>query len=347
MRALRVPKLEAENARQYLEKIAAVERSVRMPEIGGSVEIPLSRGLTAAEKKKVASFGGKVVALAKARPRKVRVPPYDSIVGKLELPKKAKALLPDKWEMLGDVLVLKLDKELEPWLRDIAKAYALELRAKTVLREVAPISGQYREPTMEKLWGGGTVALHVENGIKYKLDAAKLMFSSGNMDERLRMAGVSNPGEVVVDMFAGIGYFTLPIAKYSKPKMVRAYEINPLSHRYLVENIGINGLSNVEPHLGDCAEAEEGVADRVIMGYVGTTHLYLRKAMRILRGEGVIHYHETCPCALLPGRPKARVADAAKKEGRKVEVVRLKEVKSYAPGVSHVVLDVRVRPGST
>jgi tRNA wybutosine-synthesizing protein 2 len=345
VRAVQVPRANAEEARKRLERLGAVERGVRMPELGPCVQIPLSRKLTKREIGTFGRLGAEVVELAEARPRAVRRAPIDAIRSKLALPKGLDRLLPRKWELLGDVLVLRLDGRLARRFSTIAKVYAEELGARTVLREVSPISGQYREPSMAKLWGGGTETVHVENGIKYKLDAAKLMFSSGNMDERIRMATISGRKEVVVDMFAGIGYFTLPLAKYSKPRKVVAYELNPLAHRYLVENVALNSLDNVEPVLADCAAAEEGVADRVIMGYVSTTHLYLRKAMRVLRGRGTIHYHETCPCALLPGRPRRRVADAARAEGMRAKVILEREVKSYAPGVSHVVLDVRVTPG--
>jgi tRNA wybutosine-synthesizing protein 2 len=343
-RALQVPRPRGEEARHFLDSSRAVERGVRIVERGASVQIPLARELTHDELLRMAELGGELVELAEALPREVRVAPFERIRAALDIPAEAKEMLPDKWEMLGDVLIVKLDSRLEGWKRQIAEAYASELEARTVLQETAPITGQYREPQVEKLWGSGTETVHLENGIRYKLDAARLMFASGNIDERQRMATISKPGETVVDMFAGIGYFTLPLAKYSRPARVVAHEINPLSHSYLMENVALNGLDNVEPRLGDCADAEEGIADRVLMGYVGTTHLYLRKAIRILRGPGVIHYHETCPNAMLADRPRARVAEAAKDEGAKAEVLLQREVKSYAPGVSHVVLDVFVTP---
>ncbi len=61
------------------------------------------------------------------------------------------------------------------------------------------------------------------------------MFSSGNMNERIRMSNISKPNEVVVDLFAGIGYFTLPIAVYSKPKKIYACEKNPISYDFFVK----------------------------------------------------------------------------------------------------------------
>ncbi len=98
----------------------------------------------------------------------------------------------------------------------------------------------------------------------------------------------------------------------------------------------------MEARLANCLEAEESVADRVVMGYVGKTHEYLPKAMRILNEKGIVHYHETCPDRLLPDRPLDRVRKAAEDLGKTCEVLNVKTIKSYAPGVSHVVVDVMV-----
>ena len=69
----------------------------------------------------------------------------------------------------------------------------------------------------------------------------------------------------------------------------------------------------VEPRLGDCAAVTpEGVADRVIMGYVGTTHHDQVNGIRALKPEGgILHYHETTPEKLLFERPVNRIKEAA------------------------------------
>ena len=151
-------------------------------------------------------------------------------------------------------------------------------------------------------------------------------------------------GEVVVDMFAGIGYFTLPMAVHSRPKRIVAIEINPVAYGYLVENIRLNGVDGiVVPLHGDCARmTPEGVADRAVMGYVGTTDRYLDAGIRALRQGGVLHYHQTVPERLYPGRLEEDLAEAAERAGRSAKIERAARVKKYSPGMLHAVIDARI-----
>jgi tRNA wybutosine-synthesizing protein 2 len=274
--------------------------------------------------------------------RKHREDPIEAVRKIACVPEELKHLLPSKWELFGDVAVIRLDSELDEYESQVAEAYALALNLKAVLRDVGGIKGEYRVPVIRTLLGKDTVATHLENGIRYKFDAAKIMFSSGNIEERLRMADLVCDGETVVDMFAGIGYFSIPLAVYQRPSKVIACELNPVAFRYLEENIALNQVSRiVKPVLGDNRDlAGEGIADRVIMGYVKTTHEHLPAAVRLLKSGGVIHYHETCPNELLPNRPVQRILENVK--GGRTEIIRMKEIKSYAPGVTHVVVDAKI-----
>jgi tRNA wybutosine-synthesizing protein 2 len=273
------------------------------------------------------------------------ITPFESIVDSISIPDQLKAYLPRKWELLGDVVLMKIPPELEDIKEEIAGAYAEELHAKTVLQDLG-IEGELREPNVEILWGEETETVHKENGVKFKLDCAKLMFSSGNIDERIRMATIAKKDEVVVDMFAGIGFFSIPMAVHSRPKEIFALEMNPMAFYYLKENIYMNGVGDiVTPVLGDNRMfKKKGIADRIVMGYLDNTHIFIPTALLILKKEGgIIHYHEKCPNELLDSRPLEKVKREVKKVGKKMELLEMKTVKSYAPGVSHVVLDVHVR----
>lgn len=248
--------------------------------------------------------------------------------------------LPKKWEKFGDVLILKMDKIEEK--EKVAEAYAKVLKCKSVLEDAGGIKGIERKPCFNFVYGNDAITVHVENGIKYKFDAKKIMFSSGNIDERIRMAKVAKKNEVVVDMFAGIGYFTLPVAVYSKSR-VYACEINPTAYEFLKENICINGVDElVKPILGDCRiVAPRRVADRIIMGYFNSID-FLEYAIEILRGEGIIHFHQKCKEEDFPEKVFDEIKKICYRNKRRAEILFYRKIKSYAPRIIHGVIDLMI-----
>jgi tRNA wybutosine-synthesizing protein 2 len=334
----KVPRDRAEGVRKVLFRRRLGCKDLRIREEGDAVLIPLS----ARPPPDLEAQLGLEYVEGEAEEKSCYRPPYDLVVESAAVPEELKASLPRKWEMLGDVLVLRLGEELLPHRTETARAYAEVLGARTVLLDKGRIEGVFRTPEMEVLYGSGTETVHFENGIYYKLDAARLMFSSGNIDEKLRMAALDCRGETIVDMFAGIGYFTLPLAMHTGAARVIACEINPLAFRYLAENVRLNGLENViEPVQGDNRDLPgERFADRVVMGYVRTTYRHLEKAFSLIKKGGVIHYQDTFPLEVFPRMALDHVERSCL--GRKYEVEMMREVKSYSPGVSHMVLDIRV-----
>ena len=126
-----------------------------------------------------------------------------------------------KGKLIGDIMVVKkvpddMDELINrPYVNKIVK--------------LGKIHGQKREPEVELLYGDSTETIHKENYCKFKLDVAKVMWSKGNTNERKRMSTLPEDDEVIIDMFAGIGYFTVPMAVHSNPKKIYAIEINPNS----------------------------------------------------------------------------------------------------------------------
>ncbi len=252
--------------------------------------------------------------------------------------------LPRGFERIGHVVLINLPERLLRKSDDIASELLKIKGVETVALRVGPIGGRSRRPPIKVIAGNpSTETVHKENGCTFRLDVSKVMFSIGNVHERQRIPKLVRDGETVVDMFAGIGQFSIPIAKHAKPAKVYSIEINPDAYRYLCDNIRINHLGHlVRPIPGDCAKvAPRGVVDRVVMGLIHVTQTYLPLAFEVLKEEGgTIHYHETTPCNLGFGRPVDRILQAA--GGREVEIVEKRVVKRYSPGVNHVVIDARV-----
>jgi len=274
--------------------------------------------------------------------------PFDEIKKKLstEIPRELISFIPNKWEKLGDIVIIKLHEKTKKYKELIAEVFADVLKAKTVLWDKSGISGEFREPTTEVIYGSNNcLTVHKENNIRYKMDPRKVMFSSGNIDERIRMAKISNKNEVVVDLFAGIGYFTLPVAVYSRPKKIFACEKNPVAFDFLCQNISLNNVTDiVEPLSGDNrVVAPKNVADRVILGYFGNTHVFLSTAFECLKNHsGVIHYHDTFSDKAVPDDALSYVNKVAEIYDGTIELLEYRHVKSYAPGISHYVFDIRI-----
>lgn len=243
-----------------------------------------------------------------------------------------------KWKKIGNILILdnKFTVQSDKQLKELSDKH----KVKTVMK-VDHIHGTKREPVIKLLYGEDTETINKENGCLFKLDFKKVMWSKGNNNERIRIAKLVEDNETVIDMFAGIGYFSIPIGVHSNAKQVYSIEINPNSFHYLKENIKLNKINNIIPLLGDCMDiTPEYSADRIIMGYVKTTHHYLKTAIDSLNKGGVIHYHETVPEKLMDTRPINRIKEVA--GDRSVEFLKLNKVKKYSPGVFHVVCDARI-----
>lgn len=257
---------------------------------------------------------------------------------------------PGSWAVIGSVVLVDVGDSPRP--AEVGEALlAMHGQADTVLAR-GDISGPHREPDVTVIAGeGDTETVHREHGTVYALDLADVMFSPGNKSERARMKGVVDEGERVLDMFAGIGYFTLPMARGGA--QVTAVERNPTSFQYLVENVVRNGVTErVETYRADCRDVVSGglsgadpdqpfVFDRIVMGYYDA-YEYLDSALAVVGEDAIVHMHEATPEGLVPDRPVDRLREAAADHGQTVEVLDVRRVKGYSEGVAHVVVDARI-----
>ena len=269
------------------------------------------------------------------------------IIGNLSIPRSLEDKVPKRYYRVGDIILIRIPKDLDEWKHEIGKILLENLPSVKTVCNVKRVIGRERKPKIEVLAGNGTETILKENKCLFKLDVSKIMISKGNVYERQRLPKLVKDGEIIVDMFAGIGYFTIPIAKFANPKKIYAIDINPDAIYYLKENLRLNKVSHkVIPILGDCREVSnklKHIADRVIMGYIKTRE-FLPYAFKFLKKEGgIIHYHDVFKQEEIFAVPINLVKNTAKDFGFEAKILFKRKVKSYAPKVYHVVLDVEVR----
>ncbi|MGQ9582415.1 MAG: class I SAM-dependent methyltransferase [Thermoplasmatota archaeon] len=332
---VRVERTRAEGAIRELLRQGVLDRGRRIRRTGALVDIPVLAPPS--------TRLGEILE-EEGEPVEERMTPIQRIRRSASIPDHLRSLLPAKWERYGRVLVIRLPSGLMEHRAEVARAYARALGVETVLIDKGGSAGELRLPSVEVVLGESTETVHIEDGVRYAFDPARLMFSSGNIAERMRMGGVVRAGEVVVDMFAGIGYFSLPMAVHGRAGRVLACELNPEAYRYLWRNVALNRVGGVvEPILGDCRlVAPEGSADRVVMGHFDAIE-YASKAVRVLRPEGgVLHLHALCPKTDIPNAVWRPLKTIIQKESRRAELLGVVRLKSFKPKVWHIVLDVAV-----
>jgi tRNA wybutosine-synthesizing protein 2 len=230
--------------------------------------------------------------------------------------------------MLGDIAVTHGKKPSRTEVEEI-----VSFRNPRGVLWIASLHDITRTPETEILWGDAGEVRHRENGYIYILDPTKVMFAQGNRSEKMRMAQLvhrGTTGERVADMFAGIGYFTLPMA--GSGASVHAMEINPVAFEFLERNLRENNLSGrANTSRGDCRNLLTGIYDRIVMGHFDALSA-LPSVLSHVREGSVIHLHSLCSV-------EEKIREDVERAGFSA-TIDVHKVKKYRPHVWHVVQDV-------
>jgi tRNA (guanine37-N1)-methyltransferase len=204
------------------------------------------------------------------------------------------------FDVVGDIAIIKVPPFLNSKKKIIAEAIvAANKSVKTVLNQTGSVTGDFRLRKLEHIWGEpGTETVYREYGCMFKVDLATTYFSPRLSYERIRIGKLGRSGEVVVNMFAGVGSFSIILAKYSPIKVVYSIDINPHATRLMRENVLLNRLEGkVICIRGDAEEILKekfmGSIDRILMPLPAKASEYLTTAIEALKNEpGFIHYYD-------------------------------------------------------
>ena len=248
------------------------------------------------------------------------------------------------FDIIGDVVILEIPEDLEEEKYLIGDAALKFTKRRSVYRKKSAIKGVVRTRELEHLAGeDNPETIHREYDSRIMLDVKKVYFSPRLATERRIIGDQVADGELIIDMFTGVGPFAINIARRSHLQSVEIYaiDINPSAIHYLKENIKLNKVQGkINPLLGDVAEVLKDLdmnADRIIMNLPGTASEFLAVAVEHLNPGGILNYYQFSRDY---EDPIKKIEEAA--HPRQVEVLGKRKVKSRSPGVWHVAIDARI-----
>jgi len=263
-------------------------------------------------------------------------------------------LLFQSYDIIGDIAIIRVPEPLRKRKELIAEALLqTHKRVKTVLQQTSPVSSEFRLRRLE--WVAGekkTETVYREYGCVFRVDLEKCYFSPRLSHERMRITQRVQPGEVLVNMFAGVGCYSILIAKHAKARKVYSIDLNPDAVHYMLENILLNKVQKrVVAIQGDAKgviqQTLKNEVDRVLMPLPEKAYEYLDYALLALKPVGGwIHYYDF-EHAKKPENPMERAEAKVREKLRNLnidfEVPFSRIVRDVGPNWFQIVLDIRIQ----
>lgn len=250
-------------------------------------------------------------------------------------------------DVIGDIAIIRLERFSSREKKKIGEALLDQTsNVKSVWEQVGGIEGELRLRRIRYLAGERrTLTTHRENGCAFRVDVRKCFFSPRLSGERQRIASEVDPGERVLNMFAGVGPFTIPIAKAAGAR-VTSCELNAYACRLHRENDRLNRVERlvrvVNEDAGDLPKKLKTKYGRILMPHPSQSNLYLQAALELAQRNSTIHYYRH-----VLGRDQEEAEEALREElsemlpaGTRRQIRKVREV---GPRWIEMVADLKLR----
>jgi tRNA (guanine37-N1)-methyltransferase len=261
------------------------------------------------------------------------------------------AQLYSAFDQIGDIIIIKIPNDLIPKKKLIADTILANVKtAKAIFAQVSPVKGDYRVRDLEFVAGENrTITEHREHGCRFKVDVAKTYFSPRLSTERLRIASMVGERETIVNMFAGVGTFSIMMTKINKTCKVYSIDSNIVAVELCEINVRLNRVQDrVVSIYGDAAKVIKGTlvgqADRVLMPLPERAKEFVESAVLALKKKGVVHYFTHIKADSKKASQELalqNVHNAFSKYNHNVQEIRV--VREVGPRIYQIVADISVR----
>ena len=253
------------------------------------------------------------------------------------------------FDQIGDIIIVRIPDSLISKKKIIGKALLEQVKtAKTVFHQSSPVEGDFRTRNLELIEGDEkTETEYRENGCRFIVDVEKAFFSPRLSTERERISNLVNDHDVIINMFGGVGMFSLLAAK-KKSCTVYNIDINPVASKLCEENIKLNKLKgNVISLNGDATkiikEQLQDKADRVLMLLPERSDEFLDTAISSLNKNGVIHYYSHIHAEKKQDAPKLSEEHFLNINKIQADILDSRVVRPVGPRFYQTVVDIKIQ----
>ncbi len=243
-------------------------------------------------------------------------------------------IAPSSFDVVGDIAIIDIPKELEKKEKKIAEKLLEFKQINTVLKKEGKVENEFRLRKLKYIAGEKKKeTIHIEYGCRFKLNLEEVYFSPRLGSERERIVSQVKEGEKVLVMFAGIGPYAIQIGKKTKAKIVYAVEINPKAVKYMEENLRLNKVQDkIKVFEGDVREVVPRLKekfDRIVIPLPKRGENFLDVARKVAKKNAMIHFY-----TFADSKEKA-----VENIDAKIKVLEVVECGSYAKYSSRYCVD--------
>ena len=253
------------------------------------------------------------------------------------------------FDQIGDIIIVRIPDSLISKKKIIGKALLEQVKtAKTVFHQSSPVEGDFRTRNLELIEGDEkTETEYRENGCRFIVDVEKAFFSPRLSTERERISNLVNDHDVIINMFGGVGMFSLLAAK-KKSCTVYNIDINPVASKLCEENIKLNKLKGKVISLnGDATkiikEQLQDKADRVLMLLPERSYEFLDTAISSLNKNGVINYYSHIHAEKKQDAPKLSEEHFLNINKIQADILDSRVVRPVGPRFYQTVVDIKIQ----